>query len=154
MTRLSDADLLRLEAHLEMTGSPDGFKPTLRKRHNNEESRSQQALIAWWNVACKNYKIPESNLVSFPNGGARSALTGFLMKKEGARKGVPDLVLLYKTERYGALFIEIKTSAGRLSEDQIKFHKNLTDFGYKVVVSRSSRDAIDEIKKYLTNPSG
>lgn len=149
MTHLSDADLLRLEAQLEMTGSADGFKPTLRKRHNNEESRSQQALIAWWNVACKNYGLPPWSMFAIPNGGRRDALTGVFMKKEGVRSGIPDLMLCVPKNGKAGAFIEMKTAVGKLSPEQRDIIPILRDLGYAVEVCRSTREAVDVIEKYL-----
>ena len=149
MTHLTDADLLRLGLQLETKGTPDGFKPSPRKRHNNEESRSQQALIAWWNVACKNYGLPAWSLFAIPNGGRRDVLTGVFMKKEGVRSGIPDLMLCVPRNGKAGLFVEMKTEKGVLSPEQRAVHPILKDLGYAVEVCRSTRDAVNVIEAYL-----
>ncbi len=149
MTHLSDADLLRLEAHLEKTGSTDGFKPSPRKRRDNEESRSQQAVIQWWNVACRNYGLPPWCLFAIPNGGRRDVLTGVFMKKEGVRSGIPDLMLCVPRNGKAGLFIEMKTEKGVLTPEQRTIHPILKDLGYAVEVCRSTREAVNVIEAYL-----
>lgn len=147
--RLTDTDLKNLQAYLDKTGSPVGFKPSPVKHNRNEESQSQQAVIKWWDLACKGFSLPNEILFSIPNGGARDARTGNLMKKEGQRRGVPDLMVAVPMGGKAALFLEMKTATGRLSPEQIKMHAALTDLGYVVQVCRSSGEAIDAITKYL-----
>lgn len=148
MTRLSDADLLRLDAHIQ-TGTLSEFHATPRKRRDNEESRSQQALIAWWNVACKNYGLSPWCMFAIPNGGRRDVLTGVFMKKEGVRSGIPDLMLCVPRNGKAGAFIEMKTATGKLSPEQRAIIPILRDLGYTVEVCRSTREAVDVIEAYL-----
>lgn len=149
--RFTDADLFRLQAHIDKTGSPDGFQPTPRRRMRNDESQMQQAVIRWWSVACRQFKVPEHLLMSIPNGGRRDEITGALLKKEGARRGAPDLLLCAPSRGKHALFIEMKTEKGRVSPEQATIHNQLRDFGYAVEVCRSTDEAIKTIETYL-NP--
>lgn len=149
--RFTDADLARLQEHLEKTGTTEGFQPTPRRRMRNDESRSQQAVIRWWRLTHRTFHVPENLLFSIPNGGRRDAITGYLMKKEGARSGIPDLCLAVPSRGSHALFIEMKTATGRVEPTQGELHQQLRDFGYRVIVCRSSEDAINAIKEYLNH---
>lgn len=149
--RFSDADLVRLQAHIDATGSTEGFVPTPRRRQRNDESRMQQALIQWWVLAHRQFKVPEHSLFAVPNGGLRDVRIGRLLKKEGARAGVPDLFLATPNGRgKHGLFIEMKTEVGRVSPEQTVMLNNLRNFGYEVHVCRSTDIAINIITAYLT----
>ena len=45
-------------------------------------------------------------LYAIPNGGARNAITGALLKAEGVKPGVPDLCLPVARGKYHGLYIE------------------------------------------------
>lgn len=136
--------------------------PLPRKKRSNEESVMQRQLIKWWAANCRHFGVPELCLFSIPNGGARSAITGAILKAEGARKGVPDLMLASPNYYWfdsgvdkvrvlcAGLFLELKRPAGIVSPEQEVYHSLLRARGYKVVVCRSLTEAINEITTYLT----
>lgn len=62
-------------------------------------------------------------------------------------RGAPDrLVLLPKGK---VLFIEFKTSTGRLSEHQVTYHKALNGLGLAVFICKSTQEAIDVLNSRL-----
>ncbi len=127
----------------------------------------QRALIKWWTANCRHFGVPELCLFSVPNGFNGSAKRGSVMKKEGQRRGCPDLMLAvpqadrnqgrsdnecheeWLPDLHG-LFLELKTPSGRLSPEQEVYHEILAKQGYKVVVCRSLGECIDQITTYLT----
>ena len=156
-------DLPRLSEHIAKHGNADGFVRTPAKRRKNIESEMQRALIKWWQMACRGFGVPEILLFSIPNGGGGGEKRGHWLKLEGCRKGVPDLMLAVpQTDRnqgrtddechaewlpdIHGLFLELKTTTGRLSPEQEVYHQRLSEAGYKVVVCRS----LDECKKVIT----
>lgn len=161
---LSDQNLRRLSAHLDAGGEPGAFVPVKGTRRRNPESECQRALIRWWRTACREFGVPEILLFSIPNGGGGGEKRGVWLKLEGLRKGAPDLMLAVHQNRYKpvggpeiknirlvdhsfhALFLELKTSAGRLSPEQEVYHEHLRTAGYSVVVARS----LDECKRAIT----
>lgn len=139
--------------------------PAKRKR-SQEESEMQRALMRWWSMQCRAFGVPEWLLFSIPNGGARSAITGAIMKAEGARKGAPDLFLAVPSQNRNqgrsdvechtewlpdlhGLFLELKRRGGVLSPEQKTFHTLLQQQGYAVKVCWSLTEAITEITAYL-----
>lgn len=165
--RLPNATLrdmrLQREAGVELRDVVVRVKP----RRRNLESEMQRALIRWWAGVCKGFGISEFLLFSVPNGFNADAKRGSIMKAEGQRKGVPDLVLCVGHYRYKpardaqgfrtlendnchGLFLELKTPAGVLPLDQQLFHEALKAQGYKVVVVRSLEEGIATITEYLT----
>ena len=121
-------------------------------RHN--ESHSQQAIIQWFAFAHRVLGVPEILLVSVPNGGRREIIEGGRLKREGARAGAPDLLLLVPRAPYHGLALELKTPVGRVSPEQKAFLGELIAQGYKVVVSRSTEEAIEAITNYLRGING
>lgn len=133
--------------------------PLPRKKMSQEESLMQRALIRWWTANCRHFGVPELALFSVPNGGARSPVTGKILKLEGARRGVPDLFLSVPrrptpppgstTPHYSGLFLELKRPQGIVSPEQEVYHEILTKQGYRVVVCRSLQECINQITTYL-----
>ena len=153
MTRiLCVSDLLRLNAHID-AGTLSEFHATPKKRRKNEESRAQQAVVRWWDMACKQWGCQKWMLFAFPNGGRRDALTGFLMQKEGVRSGIPDLMLCVPHAQRSGLFLEMKTATGSLSPEQRTILPILQTLGYQTAVCRSAREAINVIEAYLNAPA-
>ena len=140
-------------------------RPKVRMKNNNEESRMQRYLVKWFAANCRRWNLPHIALFSIPNGGNWDARRGSIMKAEGQKKGVPDLMLAaghyrYKPVKIGqhmaleddnchGLFLELKTETGRLSPEQIEYHAFLLKQGYKVLVCRSTEEAIKAIEEYL-----
>ena len=155
MTRYTDEDLRRLQAHMDVYKTVDGFVPSpQRPKPRNRESRLQQAIVKWWALQHKAFGVPEHLLMAFPLQAARSAQNGARMKAEGTRKGTLDMLLAVKRGGYGALWIENKTDTGTVSPEQKAFISDLTAFGYQCRVCRSLDEAISEITGYLSLPNG
>lgn len=79
------------------------------------ETKIQQAIVQYLDRA-----LPATyRFFAIPNGGARSAITGARLKREGVKRGIPDICIV----RQGGTvaFIEVKTSKGRASKEQNEF---------------------------------
>jgi hypothetical protein len=115
----------------------------------NEESQAQAAVFKWADMHRNKY--PSLRMMfAIPNGGKRSIITATIMKREGAKRGVPDIILLHPSGPYHGLAIEMKKEkGGTVSPEQKEWIKNLTDEGYKATVCRGSTEAIETIKNYL-----
>lgn len=72
------------------------------------------------------------------------------MKKEGAfQKGLPDLTIPIKTEKYGSLYIEMKIKGNYATKEQKEYMEMLGNHGNKCIVCYGANEAIEETKKYL-----
>jgi hypothetical protein len=111
----------------------------------HEESRLQSACVEWFR-----YQYPKHVLFAIPNGGARSAVTGRILKREGVLPGVSDLFLMCPNAK-GAhgLFIEMKTQAGKPTVAQLEFALQATLAGYQCVVARSLDEFMAVVNNYL-----
>lgn len=113
------------------------------------ESQEQACLISWWHLAGPKL-APNVVLAAIPNGGARDAITGARLKREGVVKGMPDMLLACARSGKHGLFIELKRQrGGRLSESQRELFPLLEAQGYGVAVCRGWLSASDAIKAYL-----
>lgn len=114
------------------------------------EHKEQVALIEWWRYAHQLFGLYESLLFAIPNGGARSATTGALLKAEGVRAGVPDLFLAVPRGSYHGLFIEMKKpKGGVVSAAQEAMCAELRRQGYAVEICHGWQEAVTTITSYL-----
>jgi hypothetical protein len=113
------------------------------------ESAIQRSLMTWWSVAHRSLGVPHDALFAIPNGGARSPITGAILKAEGVRPGVPDLFLSCPRGGYAGLFIELKTLTGRVRPEQSAWMAGAIVRGYWAVVARGWDQARAEIESYL-----
>lgn len=112
------------------------------------EHGHQAALIRW--AGYQTGKYPALYLLyAIPNGGHRSAITGARLKKEGVRKGVPDLHLPVARHGCHGLWIEMKSAKGRTTPDQRRWIADLVEQGHRVAVCHSWEEAAVIISRYL-----
>lgn len=110
------------------------------------ESKLQQACVKWFNYQFPNYR---GMLFAIPNGGARSAATGRILKAEGVVAGVADMILLIPNKHYHSLCVEMKTEKGRQSPSQREWQEKVESVGNKYVVCRSLEQFIVEVEDYI-----
>lgn len=109
-----------------------------------EESLEQRAYVQWADVV----RVPwlaepiGRYLFAVPNGGGRSKVEAAILKAEGVRPGVPDLMLALPTNLHHGLFLELKRQrGGRVSPEQKAWIERLDSFGYKAAVCRGFGEA-------------
>ena len=110
------------------------------------ESSLQVACVQWFRL-----QYPNELLFAIPNGGARNAVTGAILKREGVTAGVPDLFLATPNMSYHGLFIEMKTQKTTTSARQKVVIEQLKKQGYAVDVCHSFEEFRSAIAKYLNN---
>jgi hypothetical protein len=81
---------------------------------------------------------------AIPNGGSRGRRQGAALKAEGVLAGIPDLHIPLL-----ALFIEMKTSIGKVSPIQKAMHEDLRRDGQIVEVCRSVDDVIRVVTHHM-----
>ena len=116
-----------------------------------QEELEQIFLFRW--AQMNSGKYPELNLLfHIPNGGLRSKTEAKRFKGAGVKAGVPDVFLPVASNMYHGLFIEMKSSNGRVSKEQEYWLNELSKEGYQTAVCRSWVDAAKEIIRYLDLP--
>lgn len=112
------------------------------------ESTEQMTLIDWCNINTCIY--PELELIyHIPNEGKRSNFQGTKLKREGLKKGVPDLCLPVPRYGYHGLYIEMKYGNGRTTKEQNEWIRKLNEQGYKAVVCNGFEEAKSMIEEYI-----
>ncbi len=120
------------------------------------ESLEQITLLKWFKLQ---YPEISNLLIGYTAGVNLGLMQRVRAKAMGLTAGVPDLQLLVPTfdkstgKVIPGLFIEMKSKKGRLSPIQKDFHEKLRLYNYTIVISYSSEEAIEEIKKYLNGVS-
>ena len=111
---------------------------------------AEQRIIFQW-AAMETAARPELGLLyAIPNGGKRAIKTAVALKKQGVKRGVPDMCLPVARGGYHGLYVELKRQkGGTVSEAQKSWITALTEQGYKAVVCRGAEEAIGTIKEYL-----
>ncbi len=102
------------------------------------EAQVHKAILHWLQRAYPKALVHHSaNEVSLSGGAARAAVGK--AKGLGMVPGWPDLTILLPGGR--AVFIEVKTDGGKLSDAQRDVHARLIAMGFPVSVCRSVDDA-------------
>lgn len=113
----------------------------------SSESLEQQKIFAWAEQMA--YAYPDLDLMyHIPNEGKRSIYTGNKLKKEGLKKGVPDICLPVPSGKYAGLYIEMKFGNNKTTSEQENYLYRLSKRGYAVKVCYSSEEGINTIKQY------
>lgn len=126
----------------------------LRPRH--PEDAHQAALLAWAHVATGMH--PDlAFLVHVPNGGKRGKLEACRLKRQGVKRGYPDLLLDVARGGYHGLRIELKATRGDLgrapvvSPEQSAWIRRLREQGYCALVCEGWEAARDALLIYLAS---
>jgi hypothetical protein len=110
------------------------------------ESSIQSGFVQWFRMQ---YPHLRGLLFAIPNGGARNAITGAILKKEGVLVGVSDLFLAIPAKGKHGLFLEVKAPKGKIGTYQEKFRKEVENQGYVYGIFRTPEDGMQIVKEYL-----
>lgn len=101
---------------------------------------------------------PDVIIAAIPNGGNRPASERVRLHSEGVLAGMPDIIVTEPANGFNGLFIEMKTSTGVQSKEQIIIQAKLNQRGYLCVVAKSATEGFNIIEGYLNgrqgNPNG
>ena len=115
-----------------------------------KEKDIQQLFVAW--LKAHDIKVSASfNGVMIPDGGDTRLKWKIInsMKAAGLAKGFPDLFIPVPNKGHHGLFIELKASKGKVSEEQEEWLAYLNKMGYKAVVAYGLEQAVKVVEEYL-----
>ena len=117
------------------------------------EEIEQEHVFLWASMEERAY--PElAMLYAIPNGGKRAIKTAVALKKQGVKRGVPDMCLPVSRGGYHGLYIELKRQrGGTVSEAQKSWITALNTQGYKAIICHGAEEAIEQIRGYLCHTS-
>jgi hypothetical protein len=102
------------------------------------ESVEQAWLARWLDIKCICW-------CHVPNGGARNMITGARLKREGVKKGVPDILIFDPPRRAQGVGVAIelkKAKGGTVSPEQVGWLAALNARGWITYVAHGADDAI------------
>lgn len=138
---------MSLDSLIKKAIAKTGEPIKLKKRNAQPEAIEQAEVVAWARNNQRNYPFLWM-LHSSLNGLKRTKAARGKAKASGMLSGVPDLFLPVPIGLYKGLYIEMKSKTGRISIEQSKYLKAVSDFGYAAFVCYSAVEAIDKIKSY------
>jgi hypothetical protein len=122
------------------------------------EKHEQEHLFSWAELMSHQY--PELRLMyAIPNAGGYTG--GFrknvarvqAMRRQGVKKGVPDICLPVARGSWHSLYLEIKREGkDKPSKEQEEWHKALGEAGHAVAVAHGFAQAVDILTRYLNQP--
>lgn len=134
-------------------GKPKRISPeTLAK--TGSEHGEQAALFCW---AAEQRRVEGYAglewMFAVPNGGDRDLVVASMLKAEGVKSGVSDIMLPEGRGGYFGLFIEMKRAdGGSASEKQLTFMDHVFKMGYAAVLCHGWLQARDAILLYYSWP--
>ena len=112
----------------------------------HDEPRIQAACVRYF--ACRYRKLLPL-FFSVPNGARVGETQRIVLKAEGLRSGVSDMILLVPSAHHHALCLEFKTPQGRQSETQKEFQLAAQEQGFRYEIIRSLNQFIEVVDGYL-----
>lgn len=95
-------------------------------------------------------KYPVLKLViAVPNAAKRSFKLAAMLKAEGLRKGMLDVLFLVPKQGFSGLAIEFKKPGGKLTTEQAEYIKVLQEANWLVAIETDAAAAIRILKNYL-----
>ena len=89
----------------------------MRNFRLDDESGHQEALFSW--AAYRTEIMPELQyMYHVPNGGKRDKATAAVLKRQGVKAGVPDIMLPAARAGYHGLYIELKAGENTTTKKQ------------------------------------
>ena len=122
---------------------PSAFAYKPRAKPMQHEHYEQAAVVRWLEFK----RIP---FFAVPNAARRSPRTAAMLKAQGMRAGVPDLIL--PKAPYGkfditGVAVEMKrASGGRVSPEQAEWIALLESCGWRCIVAKGAEHAIRELE--------
>jgi len=114
-----------------------------------EEHAHQAALFRWAELEGR-YQQDLQLMFAIPNGARTAGISvAVKLKREGLKKGVPDICLPVPRGAYHGLFIEMKAAKGRATLEQMDWIGRLIRQGYYAAVCKGFDEARATIENYL-----
>lgn len=89
---------------------------------------------------------------AIPNGGVRDKVEAALLKAEGVKAGVWDIMCPLARGAYIGIWIELKHGDNTLSKAQVSWGESMKLAGYKCVTAWDWKEAFDVLMQYLRTP--
>ena len=122
------------------------WKGTTTKRKYKSVEKNQ-CIRFMYDLALVYPKIYKC-IFHIPNGEARNAITGSILKKMGVKKGVADYFIFKPNHLKQRLWLEFKSGKGKQSLEQKEFQSMIEEIGDIYLMPTASTEALDMIKDF------
>lgn len=117
------------------------------------ENQHQMMVMKWTQQPSIRQKWPELKLLfHIPNERHCTPQQGKNLQRMGVKRGVPDMYLPVPRGKYHGLFVELKTSTGRPSEEQKWWGTELLAQGYFWEICHTWESAVRVLDWYMNLP--
>lgn len=129
-----------------------------RKTKNVLTEHQEQALFMSWlelqhpDLHDKTFAIPNGAWLA-GNAKQRAQMVA-KYKREGLKKGVPDIQCIVRKNGYSGLVIEFKSDYNRPKSEQIEWLNRYKNEGWFVAVCWSFEDGQQAVKDYISGEVG
>ena len=90
-------------------------------------------------------------MFAVPNAAKRSMALASMLKAEGMRSGVPDVMFPYANGKYYGLALEFKSAKGKPTDNQIEWMQKLQTYGWDCHVVNDYEAAWNIVLDYIKN---
>lgn len=119
-----------------------------RQKRGDPEHQLQLAFFDW--VDIKKKTDPRYNWIfAVPNGGHRHIGVARKLKREGVRKGVPDVLIPVNRGASPGAVIEFKVGKNKPTDEQHAWISHLIGQQWRCAICYSLEDAIRFVEGYL-----
>jgi len=127
------------------------MRPTYSKKHiQHPEADEQAAFFQLMDILAAKGNVPAASTFAVPNGAHfATSRHGQIMKQEGLKPGVPDILVAYANHGYHGLAIEMKVPPNKVTAVQETWHQRLRANGWHVVVCATSEQAFRDWVMYV-----
>jgi hypothetical protein len=129
----------------------NGYLPnqSINRKHNisNKRQNPEHDLQVWF---CQ--ELDKNNIFYFavPNGNLRKKSVARMLKAEGVKAGVADIVVVVKD---AVIFVEMKAGKqGKQQPSQKEFEKKVKSLGHNYIILRDQKECLEFIDA-ITNVS-
>jgi hypothetical protein len=119
-------------------------------KNNTPVESLEQEMVFYWARANEKAHPELKWLHSSLNGVRLRPMQAVRAKKQGMKKGIADIFLPVKRDKFSGLYIELKRLKGSTTSlEQKEFLRFVRDQGYFAEICLGANEAIKLIKKYL-----
>jgi hypothetical protein len=95
------------------------YNGNMKKKRHYPESQICISLYQWF---CLQYPRHEPRYLRLEVGGQRTKVSQSILKAEGNKSGVSDVLIALPKGKYAGLWLEVKTEKGKMTNNQKIFH--------------------------------
>lgn len=151
MVRLTEEHLQSILKRGSVSIAKTGVSIPTLDQPIRSEAEEQKAVVSWfrgrWPQFSRCIRL-SLNGVPLPTEDAPKIINSF--KAQGLTPGESDLAFLVPTPVYHGLLIEMKSTQGKPTKDQLAYLAFMEGLGYRTAVCKGAGEAVETIEDYMS----